>query len=89
MELDIVGAQRVRQFDDIDDALDELAAVANGVDEALRSARSERTLAARLSEHHDDGWIPTILLCAVPIDDHTFARLVKLSARVDAAPARL
>ncbi len=74
-ELDIVGTQRTRQFNNFDEALDELAAGAKAVRDALESAHSARTLAARLSEHPDDGWIPTILVCADRLSDDALGRL--------------
>lgn len=74
-ELDIVGAQRVRQFTDIETALQELEAAARLVGDALDSAGYARTLEARVSEHPDDGWAPTILVCAEPIDAEALARV--------------
>ena len=73
--LDIVGAQRVQHFDDLDAALVELDAAARIVGDALDVAASARTLEARLSEQPNDGWTPTILVCAEPIGPEQLARL--------------
>jgi DNA-binding SARP family transcriptional activator len=74
-ELDIVGAQRIHHLTDIDAALDELEAAAHTVGDALESAQYARTLEARMSEHPDDGWIPTILACADPLEPDVLARV--------------
>nr|MDP9333594.1 bacterial transcriptional activator domain-containing protein [Actinomycetota bacterium] len=74
-ELDIVGAQRIHHLTDIDAALDELEAAAHTMGDALESAQYARTLEARMSEHPDDGWIPTILACADPLDPDVLARV--------------
>jgi DNA-binding SARP family transcriptional activator len=79
IELDVVGAQRVRQFSDIGAAIDELEATARAVNDALTSARRERTLTARLSEHHDDGWIPTIMVCTELLAEDALERLCRIT----------
>ena len=86
MELDIVGAQRVQNFDNIDAALDELDAAAHIVGDALASAGSARTLEARLSDHPNDGWTPTILVCTEPIAPEQLARLREITATAAAVP---
>jgi DNA-binding SARP family transcriptional activator len=78
-ELDFVGAHRVDHFTDIDAALDELEAAAHAIGDALDSARCGRTLEARISEYPDDGWIPTILVCAEPIEPEGLARLREIT----------
>ncbi|MGO9873841.1 MAG: BTAD domain-containing putative transcriptional regulator [Acidimicrobiia bacterium] len=79
LELDIAGAQRVQHFSDIDAALDELDAAARNIAEALAAAQCSRTLEARLAEYPDDGWIPTILVCAEPIGLDVLARIRKIT----------
>jgi DNA-binding SARP family transcriptional activator len=78
-ELDFVGARRVDHFTDIDAAIDELNAAALAIGDALDSARCGRTLEARISDHPDDGWIPTILVCAEPIEPEGLARLREIT----------
>lgn len=79
MELDIVGAQRVQNFSNIDAALNELDAAAHIVGDALASSGSARTLEARLSDHPNDGWTPTILVCTEPIAPEQLARLREIT----------
>lgn len=76
---DIAGAQRVRHIPDLDVALDELRAVAQAIAAALESAECPSTLAARFSDQHDDGWIPTILICTDPIDPDVLGQLVAIA----------
>jgi DNA-binding SARP family transcriptional activator len=79
IEVDMVGAQRVQHFDDLDAALDELEAAARIVGDALDLAGSACTLEARLSDHPNDGWTPTILVCTEPIALQQLARLRTIS----------
>jgi len=72
---DIAAAQRVQPFSDLDSALVELDAVARNVGDALDSAHCERTLAARVAGQPDEGWIPTILVCAEPIGPEALTRV--------------
>ncbi len=78
-ELDTLGAQRLQHFSDIDTALDELDAVARNIGDALQSVHCARTLEARVSEHPDDGWIPTILVCTEPIGHELLARIREIT----------
>jgi DNA-binding SARP family transcriptional activator len=74
-DLDVGGAHRVQQFVDLDSALVELDAVARNIGEALASAHCARTLTARVSGPPDDGWVPTILVCAEPIGLEALTRV--------------
>lgn len=65
---DITGAARVRRVPDLRSAIDQLNAIGRSFDEALESSDVESTLHARFSDQHDDGWIPTILISAEPLD---------------------
>jgi DNA-binding SARP family transcriptional activator len=76
---DIAAAQRVQQFSDLDSALVELDAVARNVGDALDRAHRARTLAARMAGHPDDGWIPTILVCAEPIGAEALNRVREIT----------
>lgn len=77
--LDIAGAARVRHVPDLEEAVDELAALAGSIADALDAAECSSTLQARCSDKHDDGWIPTVLVCAREIDDSTLERLVEIA----------
>jgi hypothetical protein len=79
-EVDVVGTHRVRQFSELAEAMSELKASAHAFAEALDSARMGRTIDARLSKHHDDGWIPTILVCAEPVESDVVAELYEITA---------
>ena len=79
IDIDIIGAQRVTHFSDIDSALDDLEAAALTFAASLASARCENTLEARVSEYPDDGWIPTILMCTEPIGPDVLARVQEVT----------
>lgn len=59
---DVAGAARVRRVADLETAIAELRAIGRSMEDALAACESESTLEARFSDHHDDGWIPTILV---------------------------
>ncbi|MGD9754283.1 MAG: hypothetical protein AB7W59_25105, partial [Acidimicrobiia bacterium] len=59
---DVAGAARVRRVADLDTAIAELRAIGRSMQEALAACASDSTLDARFSDHHDDGWIPTVLV---------------------------
>jgi hypothetical protein len=65
---DITGAARVRRVPDLRSAINHLSAIGRSFDEALESSDVQSTLHARLSDQHDDGWIPTILISDEPLD---------------------
>lgn len=77
--LDVAGAARVRRLPDLEEAVDELAALASSIADALDAAGCSSTLQARCSEKHDDGWIPTVLVCTREIDDSTLERLIDIA----------
>lgn len=79
VSLDIAGAARVRHAPDLEEAVDELAALASSIADALDAAECSSTLQARCSDNHDDGWIPTVLVCAREIDASTVERLVEIA----------
>jgi DNA-binding SARP family transcriptional activator len=79
-DIDIIGAQRVTHFPDIDAAIDDLEAASLTFAAALASARCERTFEARVSEYPDDGWIPTILVCSEPVGPDVLARIREITA---------
>ncbi|HEY5172180.1 MAG TPA: hypothetical protein VIK54_10680, partial [Acidimicrobiia bacterium] len=78
-DIDIIGAQRVTHFPDIDAAIDDLEAASLTFAAALASARCERTFEARVSDCPDDGWIPTILVCSEPVGPDVLARIREIT----------
>lgn len=75
---DVAGAARVRRVADLDTAIAELRAVARSMDEALVACHSDSTLDARFSDHHDDGWIPTVLVSSLSLSDEQQRRLTEI-----------
>lgn len=75
---DVAGAARVRRVADLDTAIDELRAIARSMDEALTASDSDTTLEARFSDHHDDGWIPTILVSTEPATEDQASALATI-----------
>ncbi|MGE0305221.1 MAG: BTAD domain-containing putative transcriptional regulator, partial [Acidimicrobiia bacterium] len=78
---DIAGASRVRRLPDLRTAIDELHAIGRSFGEALASSDSTSTLHARFSGHHNDGWIPTILITTEPIDRDLLDEVQAIVAR--------
>ena len=69
-----VATPRVRYFDDLDTAIDELAAMSGAITLGLDATGRTSTLTARV-DAHGDPWIPTVLVCAQPIDGSTLEHL--------------
>jgi hypothetical protein len=69
-----VATPRVRYFDDLDSAIDELAAMSGAITLGLDATGRTSTLTARV-DAHGDPWIPTVLVCAQPIDGSTLERI--------------
>lgn len=78
--LGVAGAARVRHVAEIEDALQDLDATARAFARALETAKCGTTLAARLSDQQNDGWIPTILVCNDTTDEHALGRLRSITS---------
>lgn len=72
---------RLRVVHTIAEVLDDTAATAGALNDALARVGAPTTLAARLGDHAADGWIPTIVFCDNPgAEAEAFAELVALAA---------
>jgi len=73
--------ERVRAVPAVGDVLEDVAAAAGAMNDALAQIQSPTTLAARLGPNAGDGWIPTVVLCDDPAaDPEGFAALCGLAA---------
>ncbi len=72
---------RVRVVPTVTEILDDVAATASALNDALARVGAPNTLAARLGDHTADGWIPTVVFCDNPTaEPEAFAELVALAA---------
>jgi DNA-binding SARP family transcriptional activator len=79
----IARSQRVRHFDDPEEAVHQLLLIATATAEQLINSDHTNTLEARIADDHGDGWIPTILISSEPLSDALTDRLA-----VAVAPGR-
>ena len=73
--------ERVRMVPTIAEVLDDVAAAADALNDALTRVGAPTTLAARLGDNAADGWIPTIVMCDNPTaEPDAFTDLLALAA---------
>lgn len=73
--------ERVRVASTIAEVIDDIAAGAGALNDALTRIGAPTTLHARLGTDAADGWIPTVVLCDDPnADPDAFAHLLALTA---------
>lgn len=73
--LDVTGSTRVRRVDDVTQAIRHLRGAARSFNDGLAISGSENTMQARLSGEHGDGWIPTVVVSALPLDADTIREM--------------